>query len=58
MEGSVVNLFIGSKETSPRLRMSRELREAVRDLELYAREEEKRLREKPQKPSIFRAWSV
>lgn len=58
MKGSITNLFNSSKETSPRLRMSRELREAVRELEQYAREEEKRLRDQPQSPNIFNAWGV
>lgn len=58
MKGSIINLFTSSKETPPRLRMSRELRKAVRDLERYAREEEKRLRDEPQSPNIFNAWGV
>jgi hypothetical protein len=58
MKASVVSLFSSSKETPPRLRMSRELRKAVKDLKRYAWEEEKRMRDKPQSPSIFNAWSV
>jgi len=58
MKASVVSLFSSSKETPPRLRMSRELRKAVKDLQRYAWEEEKRLRDKPQSTGLFKAWSM
>jgi len=53
---------LNATDNSPsKLRMSRGLRQAVRDLKRYALEEEKRqstLRDPSQNPSVNKAWGL